>query len=411
MSKKVTEPSFNFEEFEKEAISALYRGENLIGENGLLAVFMQRVINAALVGEVLDQIKQDKGEGKKNRRNGHTEKTLDTQFGEVTISPPRDRLGNFEPQLIGKWDRKLGTGLNDQILSMYAIGNSYTDIQHQLKKLYGVELSTGTISEVTDQVYTEITNWQQRQLKSMYPVLYLDGIYFTSRESGTSKKKVIYSAYGVDCEGNREVLGIYIRESEGAKEWGNILTDIKKRGVEDILFICIDGLPGFAEAIEEVYPMSLVQRCIVHMIRSCTKFVSDKNIREVCNDLKPIYKAVDEIQAKIALEAFKVKWDKYYPEISKAWEKDWTELTNYFSFGEGIRRIIYTTNAVEALHRQIRKVTKTKGSWVNDKSLVKQLYLLLHYGKGGWKRNVFSWTPISRELRDKFGERYTRHLE
>jgi transposase-like protein len=209
----------------------------------------------------------------------------------------------------------------------------------------------------------------------------------------------------------RDVLGIYIREAEGAKEWGKILEDLRKRGVEDVLFFCVDGLTGFSDAILSEFPMSFVQRCIVHMIRSSTKLVADKNIKEVCADLRTIYTAADELQAKIALDVFKEKWDKKYPEVSKAWEQNWGELMLFMEFGEHTRRMIYTTNPVEALHRQIRKVTKTKGSWVNDKALYKQIYLTLQYGRKGWNRKVFNWNSINRELTERFKERFSSHAQ
>ncbi len=408
---KMTEtPAFNFEDFQKEAIAGLFGGKNLGGEDGVLAPLVQHLLNSALKGEAKGHVQQDKSQGIKNRLNGTTNKRVKTQYGEVDITPPRDRNGTFEPQLLGKWDRKLGTGLNEQILYLYALGNSYSDIQHQLKMLYGIEMSAGTITAITDEVYSELSAWQNRRLESMYTVLFLDGIFFTSREENVSKKRVIYSVYGINCEGQRDVLGIYIRNVEAASEWASILNDIKRRGVEDVLFVCVDGLAGFKDAIEQVFPMSLVQRCIVHMVRNCTKFVAEKDIKKVCKDLREIYQAVDITQAEIALESFKEKWDEKYPDISKAWDKDWTELTNFMGFSEHIRRIIYTTNAVEALHRQIRKVTKTKGSWTTDKSLLKQIYLILTYGKGGWKRDVFGWKIMSKELQEKFGDRYEKHL-
>lgn len=407
---KIETTPFNFEEFQKEALAGLYGGKKLGGEEGVLAPLVQHLINAALKGEVKGHIQEEKSQGVGNRLNGYTDKTVKTEYGEVKINPPRDRNGTFEPQILGKWDRKLGTGLNEQIMYLYALGNSYTDIQYQLKVLYGVEMSTATITAITDEVYSELNAWQNRRLESMYTVLFLDGIYFTSREETVSKRRVIYSVYGVDCEGKRDVLGIYIRDVEAASEWTSILNDIKRRGVEDVLFVCIDGLRGFKDAIEQIFPQSLVQRCIVHMVRSCTKYVSDKDIKKVCKDMREIYQAADILQAEIALEAFKEKWDSKYPEISQAWEKDWTELTNFMGFSKHVRRIIYTTNAVEALHRQIRKVTKTKGSWTNDKSLIKQIYLILTYGKGGWKRDVFSWKTMAKDLIEKFGDRYERHL-
>jgi transposase-like protein len=300
--------------------------------------------------------------------------------------------------------------LDNQILSLYAKGHSYSDIQHQLKTLYGIEYSTGSITEVTEQVWSEVLSWQQRVLQSFYSVIFLDGIYFKTREGGKSSTKVVYSVYGIDAEGRRDVLGIYIREAEGANEWGRILEDLRRRGVEDVLFFCVDGLKGFSEAILTVFPQSLVQRCIVHMVRSSTRFVSDKHIKGVCAGLKAIYTAADVNGADIALSAFKEKWHKLYPDIARSWEKDWTELIGFLDYTENIRRMIYTTNAVEALHRQIRKVTKTKGSWANDKALLKQIYLTLQYSADSWNRKAFNWNSIAIELKQKFGERFEKHV-
>ena len=403
--------AFDYDSFEQAAIAGLQNGAGLVGEGGVLTSLIQRLVNAALSGEMNAHLREERAEGLSNRRNGHTKKQLDTELGVVQIQPPRDRAGRFEPQLVGKWDRQLGSGLNEQILMLYGHGNSYGDIQHQLKQLYGLEYSVASISEITEQVWPEVLSWQQRVLNNFYVTIFLDGIYFTTREGGKSVKKVIYSVYGISAEGAREVLGIYIREAEGAKEWGRVLEDLRKRGVEDVLFFCVDGLSGFSEAILEVFPQSFVQRCIVHMLRSSTRFVSDKDIKAVCADLKGVYAAADEAQAQVALEGFKQKWDKKYPEIAQNWEQAWAELMLFMEFGEHIRRMIYTTNPVEALHRQIRKVTKSKGSWSNDKALIKQLYLILHYGRGGWKKNVFHWAAISRELRERFAHRYTQHLE
>jgi transposase-like protein len=294
---------------------------------------------------------------------------------------------------------------------MYANGNSYGDIQHQLKTLYGLDYSPSSIVEVTEQVWPEVVSWQQRTLEPFYAVIFLDAMYFTSREGGKSVKKAVYSVYGINAQGMRDVLGIYIREAEGAKEWSRILEDLRKRGVEDVLFFCVDGLTGFSEAIYTVFPKSFVQRCIVHMIRSSTKLVNDKDKKKICGDLRGIYTAADELQARIALDVFKKNWDNKYPEVARAWEQNWEELILFLEYGEHIRRMIYTTNPVEALHRQIRKVTKTKGSWVNDKAIYKQIYLALHYGRKGWERKVFNWTSIARELTERFKERFSFHFE
>lgn len=412
--KKVVRPSdgeFDYATFESESIRRLYEGDGLVGENGILTGLIQRIVNAALSGEIRGHLSEERRQGIENRRNGYTRKVLDTELGPVSVKPPRDRSGNFEPQLVGKWQRHLGTGLDRQILTMYANGNSYSDIQHQLKELYGLDYSPASISEVTDQVWGEVSAWQQRTLLPFYATIFLDGIYFTSREGGKSARKVVYSVYGVTAEGERDVLGIYTKESEGAKEWGMVLEDLRRRGVEDVLFFCVDGLQGFSDAILSVFPRSFVQRCIVHMVRSSTKFVSEKDIKAVCSDLRAIYTAQGEPEALIALDAFKEKWDKKYPSISAAWEKDWQELTTFMEYGEHIRRMIYTTNAVEALHRQIRKVTKTKGSWATDKALVKQIYLILIYGKGGWNKKVFNWKSIADELSKKFPDRFDKHFK
>jgi putative transposase len=401
--------AFDYVEFERRAIEGLQSGKGLVGTEGVLTSLVQRIVNAALSGEMVHHLCEEHVIGHSNRRNGNLTKQLDTEMGAVSIQTPRDRLGNFEPQLVGKWQRQLGTGLDKQILSMYAKGQSYSDIQDQLKTLYGLDYSTGALSEVTEQVWVEVLAWQQRVLQSFYCVIFLDGIYFKTREGGKSTTKVVYSVYGIDAEGRRDVLGIYIHESEGANDWGRILEDLRRRGVEDVLFFCVDGLKGFSEAILEVFPQSLVQRCIVHMVRSSTRFVSDKHIRAVCADLRAIYTACDINGAEIALSAFKEKWHKLYPDIAKGWEKDWTELVGFLDYTENLRRMIYTTNAVEALHRQIRKVTKTKGSWMNDKSLLKQIFLTLQYSNG-WNRKVHNWKSIAKELKEKFGPRFEKHV-
>lgn len=402
--------SFNYSEFEEAAIERLQKGDSLLGENGILTELVKRLVNTALSGEIDGHIKEDKHEGRCNRRNGYTEKTIDTGMGPVSISPPRDRLGTFTPRLIGKWDRQLGSGVNHQILMMYAGGNSYGDIQKQLKELYGLDYSTGSLAEVVEQVYAEVTAWQQRPLLPFYVVLFLDGIYFTTREGGKSSRKVIYSIYGIDASGNRDVLGIYVREAEGAAEWGRVLEDLRNRGVEDVLFFCVDGLSGFSEAILSVFPQSFIQRCIVHMVRSSIKFIASKDRKMLCADLRMVYTAAGEAEASIALTGFGEKWNKKYPDIAKAWEKSWGDLTLFLEFGENIRRMIYTTNAVEGLHRQIRKATKNKGSWVNDKALVKQVYIALLYGRGAWAAKVQGWNMIGAELTVRFGERFTKHV-
>jgi transposase-like protein len=400
---------FDYASFEREAISGLLSGKGLLGSEGVLTGLVQRLINSALKGEMRAHMESEKAKGVINRLNGHVSKGVQTDLGEVEIQTPRDRNGSFSPQLVGKWERHLGSGVEQQILSLYALGNSISDIQHQLHQTYGLSYSSGGISSITEEVWGEVVSWQQRVLLSFYSVIFLDGQYFKTREEGKMATKVIYTVYGIDAEGGRDVLGIYIKGAESSNNWGLVLEDLKKRGVEDVLFFCVDGLSGFSESILSVFPQSCVQRCMVHMVRSSTKFVAQKDMRAVCADLKAIYTAVDEAQAGVALEAFKLKWDKKHPQISKAWQENWDELFLFMEFGPHIRRMIYTTNSVEALHRQIRKVTKTKGGWVNDKALLKQIYLVLFYGRKGWDNNVRNWVDISKELTQRYGTRYSKH--
>jgi putative transposase len=285
------------------------------------------------------------------------------------------------------------------------------DVRQQLRQIYGLEVSAGVISAVTDRILPEILEWQQRPLASCYSIIYLDAIHYKVRDQGVFINKAIYSCYGVDVHGNRDVLGLYLNESEGSRQWGLILEDLQRRGVEDVLFFCVDGLTGFKQVIEQVFPLSIVQRCVVHLIRSSTRFVSYKDIRAVCADLKKIYSASDIQQAKLALEVFGQRWDKKYKEVRASWEKNWADITAFMHYGKHIRKMIYTTNPVEALHRVMRKVTKSKAAWCNDKALVKQLYLVLKYNENSWKKKAHNWGNIQRELIEQFKDRYVRHLQ
>jgi len=393
----------------KEVLSRLYKGDPILGDGGIFTDMLQSMVNAALEGE-LEHNLREKLPGDNNRRNGHTPKVVRSTAGPLTIRTPRDRNGDHNPILIKKWERELGSGIDEIILSLYARGQSVEDVRYQLRQLYGLEVSAGMISSVTERVWEEIIDWQQRPLFSCYAVIYLDAIHYKVREAGQVISKAIYTCYGVNVEGHRDILGLYLHETEGSRQWGLILEDLKRRGVEDVFFFCVDGLTGFTEVIEQVYPQSIVQRCIVHMIRTTTRFVGDKDLKKVCSDLRKIYTAANRQQAETALEAFGEKWDGKYKEIRPKWEKNWEELMAFMDYGEHIRRMIYTTNPVEALHRIMRKVTKSKGAWSNDKGLIKQLYLSLKYNEKSWKRKAFHWTAIQRELINKFGERYEKHL-
>ncbi len=393
-----------------EMLNRLYKGDPILGEKGVFTNLLQSFVNAALEGEMDNFLQESKSDSSDNRRNGHTSKELRSTAGPLSIQTPRDRSGDHEPVIVKKRERELSTGLDEIILSLYARGQSVEDVRFQLRQIYGLEVSAGAISAVTDRVWSEIIEWQQRPLATCYTIIYLDAIHYKVREDGKVISKAIYTVYSVTIDGQRDILGLYLSQTEGARQWGLILEDIKRRGVEDVLFFSVDGLTGFKDVIEQSFPFSALQRCIVHKIRNSTRYVSDKDIKAVCRDLRKIYTASDRDQALIALEAFGEQWNVKYKEIKPSWEADWDDLMVFMDYGQNIRRMIYTTNPVEAVHRVMRKVTKTKGAWSNDKGLLKQLYLTLKYNEKSWKRTAFNWRVIQRELMEHFGERYTRYL-
>ena len=394
----------------EEILSRLYKGDPLLGDKGIFTGILQSFVNAALEGEMDNFIKDSKTENPENRRNGHIPKSLRSTAGPLSIQTPRDRLGDYDPVIVKKRERELTTGLDDIILSLYARGQSVEDVRHQLRQIYGIELSDGAITAVTDKVWNEITDWQQRPLESCYVIVYLDAIHYKVREDGKVGSKAVYTVYAVTVEGKRDILGIYLNESESARQWGLILEDLKRRGVEDVLFFSVDGLTGFKDVIEGVFPDSSIQRCIVHKIRNSTRYVRERERTAVCADLRKIYTSSDRNQALVALESFGEKWGSKYKEIKPSWEQDWDELMLFLDYSQNLRRMIYTTNPVEAVHRVMRKITKTKGAWSNEKGLIKQLYLTLKYSEKSWKKQASHWMPIQRDLIDYYGERYTRHL-
>lgn len=393
-----------------DIISRLYKGDPLIGERGVFNDLLQALVNAALDGEIDYTLNSEASKADQNRRNGYKEKQIISNAGPLQIKTPRDRNGQHEPILVKNWERELNSGMDEIILSLYARGQSIEDVKFQLKNLYGVDISQGAISAITDKVWPEITEWQQRALKRLYVIVYLDAIHYQVREEGSYISKAVYTCYGVDPDGQRDILGLYLSESEGARQWGLILEDLKNRGVEDVFFFCIDGLTGFKDVIKTVFPTSIVQRCIVHMVRTSTRYVAEKDRKAVCADLRKIYTSANRDQALVALESFGQKWDKKYKEIRSKWVDNWEELMAFMDYTSQIRRMIYTTNPVEALHRVMRKVTKSKGAWINDKALLKQLYLILHYNEKSWKRTAFSWIAVQRDLIEKFGIRYEKYV-
>jgi putative transposase len=420
MTKKKTSKRKNLEELipdeelRNRVKDQLYSGNSVLGEGSVFTEMLQSMVNAALEGEMDAHVqggeKQDEAKTS-NRRNGHTQKQVRSSGGPLHISTPRDRLGTHEPQLVEKWERELNTGIDDIILSLYARGQSVEDVRYQLQELYGIEVSNGTISAVTDRVSSEILEWQQRPLAPCYVVIYLDAIHYKVREEGKIVTKAIYTCYGINVDGQRDILSMHLNTSEGARQWGLILDDLKQRGVESVLFFCVDGLTGFKEVIEEVFPQAIVQRCIVHMIRSSTRFVNQKDRKALCSDLRKVYTSATREQAEMQLEEFGSKWDTKYKEVRKKWEENWDDLMHMMDYGEQIRRMIYTTNPVEALHRIMRKTTKSKGAWSNDKGLIKQLYLSLKHNRKSWDKKAFNWIAVQRELKEQFGDQYEKYLE
>ena len=350
--------------------------EEILGESGLLKQLSKRLIERALAGELKAHLKEQAEAGQNNSRNGHSKKTVQSNHGEMELSIPRDRQGSFEPVLVPKHQRRIAE-LDEKILALYARGMSTRDISAQLEELYGAKVSASLISEVTDSVLEEVKAWQTRPLDEVYPIVYLDALYVNIKVSGRISKRAVYVALGIDREGEKHLLGLWIgeAEAEGAKFWLRVLTELKNRGLKDILIACCDGLTGFPDAIQAVYPQTQVQLCIVHLMRNCLKYVPWKDKKQVAADLKPIYQAATIEEAERALDAFSQEWDDLYPAISQIWLRHWEHVIPIFDYPMAIRRVIYTTNAIESLNRSFRKIIKTRAVFPDEESVFKLLYL------------------------------------
>jgi putative transposase len=368
--------------------------EDILGEQGLLKRFSKAVLERALGAELTEHLGYEKhdpaGYGRGNARNGTTGKTLKGKNGEVTIEAPRDRKGTFEPQIVKKHQTRFD-GFDDKILSMYARGMTTRDIQGHLEEIYSVEVSPALISNVTDAIVEEVRLWQSRPLEAVYPILYLDALHVKMRDAGHVQNRAIYVAVGVKLDGDKEVLGLWAGQAEGAKFWLQVVTELKNRGVQDIFIACVDGLKGLPQAIEAVFPKAQVQLCIVHLVRNCLNYVSWKERKTVAADLKPIYRAATSEDAWLQLEVFAEKWDARYPSISQIWRRNWDQVTPFFAYPAEIRKVIYTTNAVESLNMSLRKVIKTRGSFPNEEAATKLLYLALQRVAKKWTRPVQDW--------------------
>jgi transposase-like protein len=391
-------------------VEHLYSKKPLLSEGSVFSELLQSMVNKMLDGEATDFLEEERASGQDNKRNGYTAKQLLSAAGPLSIRTPRDRNGDFEPDLVEKGQRELSSGVDEQIIALYAQGNSVEDVRRLLGRLYGLSISAGKISAITDKVLPEIQSWRTRRLRSMYAIIYLDAVHFKVRYEGQYTSRAFYTVYGIDGEGRRDLLGLYVNENEGASRWGLVLEDLKERGVEDVLIFCTDDLSGFSEAISEVYPLAIIQKCIVHKVRSSTRFVDDKDSKSIRKDLRKVYTATSREAARTALEAFAVTWGGKYGRLVESWETDWEELMAFMDYPKDLRRMIYTTNPVEALHRIIRKLIKGKAAWVSDTALIKQIYLCLMHNEKSWKRNAFGWKAIQRDLIKKYGERFSQHL-
>jgi transposase-like protein len=402
------EVDFDFDEILEE----FRNGKKLTGKGGLLAPLIKQLTEAALEAEVESHIANDVLSGNRNRKNGVNKKTIKgTSDGTFELETPRDRNGTFEPQIVKKHQTTISDEIEEKIISMYGLGMSYRDISSHLEEIYQVAISTATISAITDKIITKVKEWQARPLESLYPFVWLDAIHYKVKDGGKYVSKAVYTILGVRLDGKKEILGLYLSESEGANFWLSVLTDLQARGVEDILIASVDGLKGFPEAINAIFPQTEVQLCIVHQIRNSIRYVVSKEQKEFAKDLKLIYQAPTKEVAEEELLKLEEKWGKKYPLVINSWNKKWENLSIFFKYPAEIRKIIYTTNIIESVHRQFRKLTKTKGAFPNENSLLKLLYLGIKNASKKWTMPVRNWSLTISQLAIFFEGRLDKYLE
>ena len=397
-------------EFEKKVVDQFLSGKNLFGEDGALAPLLKNVLDKALQVEMenhLDESERSSG----NKRNGIKTKTVKSSLGNFELETPQDRNSSFEPEIVKKRQIILADQLSDKIIGLYGLGMSYRDISAHIKEMYDTEISHTVLSEITDRIIPDIKEWQNRPLESMYCIVWLDAMHYKVKVDGRMKTKALYNVLGVDKHGHKEILGMYISESEGANFWLSVLTDLNNRGLEDMLIACTDNLKGFSEAILSVFPKTQIQKCVIHQIRNSLKYVASKDKKEFMKDLKEVYRADTKALAEEALKSLEDKWGKKYPIVIESWYNNWEELSAYFEYTKPIRKLIYTTNAVEGYHRQVRKVTKTKGAFTNDMALLKLVYLTTQNIQKKWKAPLHNWSLTVQQLYIKFGDRIPLDLE
>ena len=390
-----------------EALEQIKAGAKIDGKDGVLAPLIKQLTEAVLQAELESHLTS---EINKNRKNGKSIKTMKSSVGEFELDVPRDRNGSYEPQIVKKHQTHMSDNIEQKILSLYALGNSYSQISEHIEEMYGMSFSKATISAVTDKVIPLLKEWQQRPLESVYPFVWLDAIHYKIKDNGRYISKAVYTVLGVGLNGKKEILGLYLSENEGANFWLQVLTDLNNRGVEDILIASIDGLKEFPEAINAIFPNTEIQLCIVHQIRYSIRYVASKNQKEFMKDLKLIYQAISKESAEEALVQLENKWGKKYPIVIQSWKNKWENLSAYFKYPEDIRRIIYTTNIIESIHRQFRKLTKTKGAFPNENSLLKLLYMGIQNANKKWTMPVRNWSLTISQLTIFFEGRLDNQL-
>ena len=399
----MTKPTFDID----AALKALQEGNDLTGKDGILTPLIKQLTEAAMQAELDNHLTE---EAAPNRKNGTTSKTMKGPTGSFELKTPRDRSGTFEPQLIKKHQTHLTDELERKIIALFALGNSYQDIRAHIAEMYDIELSNGTINAVTDKLLPELQAWRERDLEAIYPIVWLDPIHYKIKENGRYVSKAIYTILALNIEGKKELLGLYLSDQEGAHHWLSVLTDLYNRGVKDILIACVDGLKGFPEAIESIYPKTEIQHCVIHQIRNSLKYVASKNQKAFMADLKPVYKAATLNAAEIALDELETKWGEKYPMVIKSWRDKWPTLSAYFKYPDYVRTAIYTTNAVEAVHRQFRKLTKTKGGFASENALLKLLYAGILKASERWTHPVQNWNLTLSQMAIHFPERLDEYI-
>jgi len=389
---------------EKKALAQFMSGKSLFGKDGAFAPMLKNFIEKALEAEMCSHLGEEE-RFRGNKRNGKSKKQVKSSYGTFELEVPTDRKSNFEPELVKKRQVILADNLSDKIIGLYGLGMSFRDISAHIKEIYDTDISHSVLSQITDKIIPDVKAWQRRPLESMYCIVWLDAMHFKVREEGKVIHKALYNILAINSQGHKEVLGMYVSESEGAKFWLQVLTDLQNRGLEDILIACTDNLKGFTNAILSVFPKAITQLCIVHQIRNSLKYVASKDQKEFLKDLKKVYQANDKEVAEDELLGLEEKWGKKYPVVIDSWQRNWEELSQYFQFSHPVRKMIYTTNTVEGFHRQVRKVTKTKGAFTNDMALIKLVYLATKNIEKKWTTPVQNWSLIIQRLYIKFGDR------